>query len=265
MFEYYDMEVCGFADAKWPKWEDCHFELLLRIWWSSMGWTHRGVGIPGIVTNTRWFNPPCDETMGNAARTWVHSAHTLASQSCGSGPRWLPATSCIMKIHDLNPPDVEVQCTAWQTWGKTPSHNEPKDTWQAGQHTCVKLIKIWFLKEDAPDSIYINVLGVHAVLPCKDRCILLAGRYTMLQHWDSPTSPFLKPCAQEILRDVFVPVTLVHNQRVSKVQKSDVGSASERNSTQAWLAGFDSKQSGEGPLDYLQTHAHTLEKFFWQK
>ena len=39
---------------------------------------------------------------------------------------------------------------------------------------------------------------------------------------------------------------------------------SERNSTQAWLAGFDSKQSGEGPLDYLQTHAHTLEKFFWQ-
>ncbi len=20
MFEYYDMEVCGFADAKWPKW-----------------------------------------------------------------------------------------------------------------------------------------------------------------------------------------------------------------------------------------------------
>lgn len=43
---------------------------------------------------------------------------------------------------------VEVQCTAWQTWGKAPSHNEPKDTWQVGQHTFVKRIQIWFLKEN---------------------------------------------------------------------------------------------------------------------
>lgn len=108
LFECYDvilMEVCGSADAKWPKWEECHSELLLRVWWSSMGWTHRGVGIPGIIGDARWpwrkdgkVGIHFGMAFGNAfwfhferfwtARTWVHSAHTLALQSCGSGPRW---------------------------------------------------------------------------------------------------------------------------------------------------------------------------------
>lgn len=129
-----------------------------------------------------------------------------------------------MKIHDLNPPCM-------LRFNALHGRLEEKLPAIMSQRTLDKLDSIHLLSVFKYGSwrktgkCTCNVLGVHAVLPCKDRCILLAGPYTMLQHWDSPTSPLLRPCAQEILRDVLVPVTLVHNQRVSKVQESDFGSA----------------------------------------
>ena len=180
---WYDMilvEVCGSADAKWPKWEECHSELLLRVWWSSMGWTHRGVGIPGIIGDGRWWNPAMTERWESISRqSWYPFSHGKIFDSVfwfsfwkffgppghGSIPPTLwpyravavdrdgligLATWCIIHENSWFESSmyVEVQCTAWQTWGKAPSHNEPKDTWKVGQHTFVKRIQIWFLKEN---------------------------------------------------------------------------------------------------------------------
>ena len=107
-----------------------------------------------------------------------------------------------MKIHDLNPPCM-------LRFNALHGRLEEKLPAIMSQRTLEKLDSIHLLSVFKYGSwrktgkCTCNVLGVHAVLPCKDRCILLAGRYTMLQHWDSPTSPLLRPCAQEILRDVF--------------------------------------------------------------
>lgn len=124
------MEVCGSADAKWPKWEECHSELLLRVWWSSMGWTHRGVGIPGIIGDARWFNPAMTERWESWYPFWhgnniwqrflVSFWKVLDRQDMGpfrphSGLTelwqwtemvWLvwQCGASFMKIHDLNPP-----------------------------------------------------------------------------------------------------------------------------------------------------------------